>query len=513
MQEAFAVLKGERGMSHNGIHPSRFLWYSSLSFCAGVFFAGALNGTVATAILVACIGGIVTIFASSPRYLFLIICGMSMFVAGCWRLQSTLSSFDDTSLSGQTLVGHGRVMAVRQVEGGFQRFFVRMPSCATDRERCDLVTVSAFAPGWKFIERGSRVFLQCDAQAPSVDKNGFNEKMYLAIHGVRYVCGKSTIVSLTDGKNTSPFSVYTFRYRLEKNIDQFIPYPHATLAKGLLFGQTDGLTNSTQQHFARSSLSHIMAVSGYNISVLIGFFVWVGLWVGMWRKHAYALALVGVFVFLAMMDFQVSAVRAAIMGLVTVVGVIWGRKGDTLLSLAFASACMVAIWPLLLLWDVGFQLSVLATAGVLLAVSLAETFTWKHAITKFIFGTCLVSLFAQIFVAPVLLVVFHGVSLLGMVANLVALWAVPLAMMLSVTTAVLGFMGGFLPYFAGLGAYVLLDFELQVARFFSQIEYGYLETISSTALVVASLIVILVVLFTRWRIRPNCQCFGKKVIL
>ncbi len=234
-----------------------------------------------------------------------------------------------------------------------------------------------------------------------------------------------------------------------------LPPPYAGFVKGLLFGTKNALSKDILQNFKETGLTHIIAVSGYNISILIVFCSKFFGFLGKNCKFFVMIFLIVLFVLLT--GFSASCIRAAIMGIVGYYAVFAGRQYLPFLGLIFAAFFMNLFLPTLIFDDIGFQLSFGATFGIVYFYPRLEKSL------EFIPDVCgfrsafLMTISAQILTMPVLLLNFGNLSIISPIANVVVLPLIPLAMFF-----------GFLILFVGI-------FSLKVGMFFAFIEYAILK--------------------------------------
>jgi len=217
-------------------------------------------------------------------------------------------------------------------------------------------------------------------------------------------------------------------------------------------------------------------VAGYNVTIIAEYLIWLGILLGLWRPRAFWFALVGIFLFVAMIGFPSSAVRAGVMGSLLLWAVKNGRLANSYNAIIFSAVVMLFLNPFLLRYDIGFQLSFLAALGIIAAAPFWEKYFDKKFDALGILETILLTLSAQIFVLPIILYNFHMMSWLSVVVNALILPIVPLTMLLVFLSSVLGFV--FFPLSVALGwaGYVLLRYETEVIDFFSKINQASWQT-------------------------------------
>jgi len=291
---------------------------------------------------------------------------------------------------------------------------------------------------------GDKVYVSCNLEIPQNRDSKFDYRMYLAKDGINYICKKAQIEKISDGGMGIYKNLLSIKNVLQKNIFEAMPVPESALASGMLFGGTAGLSDNVKNNFSKTGLTHIVAVSGFNVTIIAEYLLATGIFLGLWRKQALWAALVGIFLFVAMIGFPSSAVRAGVMGSMLIWAMKHGRIADSSNAILFSAAAMLLINPLLLRYDVGFQLSFLATLGIVKLSPLWER-KWikKHAalgITEMI----MLTVSASIFVLPIIMYNFGTLSLISILANVAVLPFVPLSMLLIFLVSLVGILSPYL---------------------------------------------------------------------
>lgn len=296
---------------------------------------------------------------------------------------------------------------------------------------------------WRY---GDRIMLNGKLETPPVEE-GFSYRDYLARQSI-YSLIQPTQVSrlLKDQGNPFRAAVYSLKERLLDTVYQIFPDPEASLMAGILLGVESGIPLDVQEAFNATGTSHIIAISGFNISILAGLFTMLfSRLLGRWRGAL--LAALGVAFYTVLVGAEASVVRAAVMGWFSLLAVQIGRRQNGLNSLAVVAAVMAAFNPNIL-WEVGFQLSFMATLGlVLYADPIQGAFNRlaaRHLPTplaerlgKLVGEYLLLTLAAQILVIPVIAYHFRQLSLTMFIANPLILPVQPAVMILG-GLAVLG---------------------------------------------------------------------------
>ncbi len=196
------------------------------------------------------------------------------------------------------------------------------------------------------------------------------------------------------------------------------------LLSGFLIGDTAAMLVADQENLRLAGLSHFVAVSGSNVALFLVIWWFVTAPLSMHRQFRVLLGGIGLWIFAVVTRWEASVIRASAMAAVPLVGGWVGVPIDPWTALGVAVTFLVLVSGHLTT-EVGFQLSVLATAGVIGGIELARG-RRPRWLTIPLFTT----LGAQVAVAPLLLAVFGSVPLLAPLTNLVV------APVVAATTAV-----------------------------------------------------------------------------
>ena len=271
---------------------------------------------------------------------------------------------------------------------------------------------------------------------------------------------------------TSKFhsALFSIRQNLKRKIFGYFSEPAASLLSGILLGSKEDLPTDFEEALRRTGTIHVVVVSGYNISVLAG--VLIGLSRFIKRKIALVLALVAITFYTLLVGADPPAVRAAIMGALTFSAVFLGRQRFSLYFLALAAYLMLFINPAILV-NIGFQLSFLATAGIILFRERISDF-FKH-IPRAFNDDLSTTLAAQILVVPVLFYHFGSVSAISVVANAAILWTIPIATVAGfvflIASLIVPFLATLISWIIWAVLYVFID----LIGFFERVPFAYFE--------------------------------------
>lgn len=328
---------------------------------------------------------------------------------------------------------------------------------------------------------GDKIRLDCVLEIPkpfspaSDSGNVFDYKMYLAKGGIFYLCQRPKIEFISAGGSGIYKAILKVKNKFEESIEKFTPAPESGLLVGLLLGGDDKLSKEVQSNFSQTGMTHIVAVSGYNVTIIAEYLIMLGIFLGLWRRQAFWFAVVGIFLFVFMIGFPSSAVRAGIMGTLLLWAMKNGRLANSQNAIIFSAAVMLLLNPLLLRWDIGFQLSFLATMGIVfLHPFLDKRLVLKNK-TFGIWEILLLTLSAQIFVLPIIIFNFGRLSIISPLANILVLPIIPITMLLGFVSSFLGIFSNFLGTIFAWLAFLPLRYEVEIITYLAQLPLASVE--------------------------------------
>ncbi len=348
---------------------------------------------------------------------------------GWWRYGAaiTLPSGLITRWIGQTPALVGVVANDPVMSGTRQKFYLRVATADGQPASGKILLTAWQLPRWEF---GDKLQAEVKLTLPEISEE-FDYSAYLAKEGV-YALGQTVSeVQLVDKPRWSwQRGLFRFKHWLAHQTQVLVPGPYGMLMNGLLLGMRASLSDELQTQLRNSGTTHIVALSGMNITIVAGFFFW--LMRRLRRRWALILAGIGILLFVVMTGASASIVRAAIMGWVMLLAALWGRRRDLTNALLLAAVLMVALNPLILQYDAGFQLSLAATAGIVyLSPGLLERFRrWPSVVS----AAAATTISATVATLPLVIFHFGGFSVVTLLANLIVVPLVPLVMLIGFIT-------------------------------------------------------------------------------
>ena len=269
------------------------------------------------------------------------------------------------------------------------------------------------------------------------DFDGFAYREYLARQGVGAI-GRPRSAEVVGAVPGPAAMLAGLRGVLLGGLNGVVPEPEAALGAGILLGVRASIAPEINDAFATAGLTHVVAISGWNIAIVAALVAGIARPLetrpgGRWTGAGVAAATVAGYVVLT--GASPSVVRAALMAGAMLVARLGGSRAHAASALALAALLMLLVAPPVL-WDVGFQLSLLATAGLIWFGAPVERRlrSWPAWIRE----PVALTLAAQLTTLPVILANFERLSLVAPIANVLVVPFVPLAMLFSAMASVAG---------------------------------------------------------------------------
>jgi len=300
----------------------------------------------------------------------------------------------------------------------------------------------------------------------------FNYPAFLAKDDVYYVLSFPEVVSykLSDSFSIKK-SLYAIKAKYLEGLSLTLPEPHAALAGGITVGDKRALGGALLDIFRITGIVHIVVLSGYNITivvesirrVLMRFFA---------QRVALTVSALAILAFVVMTGASSTGVRAGAMASLALIAQVTERRYAITRALAVTAVLMTLWSPHILLYDPGFQLSVIATLGLIHIAPLIERRLLWVTERLGIRGIVAATIGTQIAVLPLLLYQTGLLSLVALPVNLLVLPTIPIAMLFSFIAGLLGAIFSMTSVILDAPAYALLSYSLLVVEIFGNIPFA-----------------------------------------
>lgn len=397
---------------------------------------------------------------------------------GIARTVQSEKEFKLSAYAGESVNVQGVIIKEPEKRESYLLLVVHANSVETDT-KCEVVNerVVVRSDLYEEVSYGDAVFVVglMDVPEPFLTESNrtFFYDKYLLKDGISAVISFASVQVLSSGEGSF---VHNFLFTIKKSylssIERYVPDPEASLLGGLTVGTKQSLGTKLEKDFRTTGIIHIVVLSGYNV-VIIAETLIRSLRSIPTRMRLFISAL-AVALFVILVGAGATVVRAAIMAIAALFVRTTGRTAIGIQILFFAGITMLSINPLLLLYDPSFQLSFIATLGLILFSKPLEVFFVgiSHRALREITTATVAT---QIAVLPFLLYLIGDTSIVALPVNLLVLPTVPLAMLLGFITGFLGviqFVSVFLAPVFGALAFFVLSYQLLVIDIFSKIPFA-----------------------------------------
>jgi len=479
------------------ISPSKALFYCCISFVVGIALQSFIKipqiflwGFLLLGIF--CI--IVSFFKKKTLIagfclLFLVLGIMRLQVSEFSILNDKLSSLNDL---GDKVTLTGQIISEPNVKDTSQTLRVKI----ADTQSIVLVTLDRY-PEYKYLDEikitgklKSPAELAATPKAgeprpgEKTGREGFNYKNYLAKEGIYSVMGFPTTELISNGHGhnffTYPYEkILQFKEKLKTSIQFNFSPPQSFILEGILLGNDSNMPQETREKLNATGLSHLTAISGSNVIILSGIMMIFLLGLGFWRGQAFYVSLIFIWLYIVITGFPASGVRAVIMASVFLLAQNLGRQNTSSRVIVMAGAIMLLQNPLLLLHDAGFQLSFMASMGIIYLKPVIDNF-FRTIAQKFydikesrlpgkiFLDIVSITLAAQIFTLPLLAYHFNNISLVSLATNLLVIPIVDFVMIFGFLAAFLGMLSNVLGFIFSIPVWLLLSYFIKVMEIFYQ---------------------------------------------
>lgn len=302
----------------------------------------------------------------------------------------------------------------------------------------------------------------------------FNYIMYLAKDQIRYIMSRPQITKLGEGYGSRIITgLYTFKDLFIRNIENLLSEPESSLLGGILLGETSSLPKDVTDNFRAAGLTHILVLSGYNVNIvaesLLKAFSFLP------RLYGSVLGGGSIILFALMTGASQTTIRASIMALIGLLSRGMARKYNVARALTLAAFLMVLHNPYILAFDVSFQLSFLATIGIVYVSPIVSD--WLSFVPEKykLREMCATTLGTQLFVTPYLLYTMGQLSIVSLFSNVLILAFIPYSMLLGFVAATLGFVSYVIATPLAWITQAMLWYIIQVAQITSSFPFASIQ--------------------------------------
>ncbi|MFA6411023.1 MAG: ComEC/Rec2 family competence protein [Candidatus Buchananbacteria bacterium] len=455
---------------------SQIFRYFLLLFIAGIAVASWVFIDYFFIYLIALIGLILALIFWSKltwRYLFL---GLIILALGLVRYQFSLPKTDPEKIwfyADQKINFTGIITDEPDIRIDKTKIIVLAKNLAAGQKVDGKVLINVgLYPVYQY---GDLLSISCNLKKPE-PFSGFAYDRYLAKDDIYVICSypKISLIKKNQG-NYFLSQIYNFKNQLRNLINNNLPEPQASLFFGMNFGNRGGIPQELSDQFSATGTSHLVAISGMNITIIASILLAVFLALGVCRKKSFWLITLILIFYMIVIGFPASAVRAAIMGWLAMLAIYVGRLNSSTNALLLSGVGMIFANPKILRDDVGFQLSFLAVLGLIYFYPFLELKFAKFSSRFGLKESLLLTMAAQISTLPLIVYNFGRLSLISLVVNILVVPTLPALM-------VIGFLSLFLSWLFPIWGqsffwpvWLIMTYLIKVIEFFGSLPWAALN--------------------------------------
>lgn len=411
-----------------------------------------------------------SMFWKDKKIRLVVLCG-AFLILGVWRYTSVLPDNSENrieSFNGQTKNLIGTIIE----EPDERESHIKLTVRPTEYSGKVLVKV----PRYPEYQYGDKLSMVCKLETPPVFED-FDYAKYLSRDQIYSICNYPKSVQVLDNNqgNFVIANIFKTKQKFAGTLNKIFPEPHSSFLGGLLYGERRGIPPEIKEEFRKTGVTHIIAISGYNITIVIGMFFSALMLVWIPRRYAFWVALIGISFFVILTGAEAAVVRAAIMGFVLLTAKQVGRPSEATNALVLSAGIMLIHNPKLLIFDVGFQLSFAATLGLVYIVPIFKKRFKKIPSPLGIKDTLLDTLAAILATLPLILFYFGAMSLVAPFANVAILLFIPWVMFFGFLAGVVGLIWLPLGQVIGIIAWAIMDYILKIINLLSNIPLASID--------------------------------------
>lgn len=464
----------------DSFYPYRLFTYFTVSFLVGVLLSDLSSLNFNRSWLILTVSFFLSILLLiinllwQVKYLWLINLVVVFCLLGVFYQAHFAKNFLKEIGDKRELVVTGEVVAKPEVDYKNQKIIMNIWAIEQESEKGLIGSnVLIKAPIYPIIYYGDSLKIMGVISKPE-KINDFDYGNYLKAKQVIAIMQPKEVTYVSATNNILKKTVkllYQLADNFEQKINRTLPEPHSSLASGILLGVKKNIPNELMENFKKTGLTHIIALSGFNVTIIIAIFAEsVVAYIG--RKRTFFIGMMLVLAFVIMTGGSLSVVRAAIFSFLILFARLIGRPPDQTNLMLLAALILILFNPYTIAYDTGFQLSFLAFAGLLYLSPKIRDFFEKKKVPNGIGITLAETLGAQAAVLPILIFNFKTLSIISPLANLAVLWCLPYVMLL---TSIIILSSSCSPALGNILAWLLwplLQYIIVVVEYLAKIPFG-----------------------------------------
>lgn len=391
-----------------------------------------------------------------PRVLMLII----IFLIGCFYTKYKMNIYDSRYVEGEqngkfTIISHATETSY------YYKYYAK-------NNKKDKFVVYFKKDNLKPFDIGTTLYINGKFEIPNTARNngGFDYKLYLntiSVFGTIKVSNYKVLSTKTSNL------IYIFQNLIRDKLIGLFPKDYAGILSGMLIGETNDISEETKENFKYSGITHLLAVSGSNVSLVISISVFVFSKIVGKKYSSYCSIFFTIF-FIILSGSSPSVLRAGIMGILKILADILIRDSNSINNV-FTSALIILLINPLSISNVGFILSFAGTIGIILLSDDIKDIILIKIKNEFLAETLSITISAQIVLLPIMAYFFNNISIVSLFTNIMV---VPIAGALTILGLVIFVISILSHPIAVLLSYIItliISYVVSMAKFFSSLKF------------------------------------------
>ena len=468
------------------------LFFAACSFVAGTV-AGGIGIPPAGTILIL-LATIPIVFILKPRFVVVLVAGLLFFAGNAYYAIDDYAYRQALRAAENVSSLEGIVLNDPRYRTGTQTAKVRISE--SNIEQASGVRLYIRLESFPELSYGDVVYATGDVVPPPADSYG-NYMAKERMHGTMFY---PDIEVIGNEANLLLGALFTLRHAIKDDIGRLFTQEQAAFLSGIMIGDTEDFSPEFLEKLSISGTMHLTALSGLNMTIIV--FVALGIFsVVFWKRRRlqFVATFTTIALFVAMTGFQVSAIRAALMAFLVGLASLTSRLYNPRNAIAFV-ALLITLWnPKSAVFDLGFQLSFLATLAIIYLAPVLKRIPFLR--TEGFLGwrdVLAITLAAQLGVVPITIINFENFSFTSLLANIGILAVIPLLTVMGFIVTAASMIFPPLAYLLSKPVAFLIDYVTMVVNTFAVVYLPFNPEIG----IIPALLYYGVVIWICWRYYP-----------